>query len=65
MAKFAYNNTKNASTGYTPFELNCEFYLKVLFEKDIDPYFRSHSANKVVDELKELIELCYQNLFHA
>ena len=23
MAEFAYNNAKNASTGYTPFELNC------------------------------------------
>ncbi len=23
IAKFAYNNAKNASTGHTPFELNC------------------------------------------
>ncbi len=26
MAKFAYNNAKNASTGYTPFELNYGFH---------------------------------------
>ena len=26
MAKFAYNNTKNASISYTPFELNCGYY---------------------------------------
>ncbi len=27
MAKFAYNNAKNASTSYTPFEFNCGFDL--------------------------------------
>ena len=26
MAKFAYNNAKNASTSHTPFELNCGYY---------------------------------------
>lgn len=26
MAKFAYNNAKNAGTGYTSFELNCDYY---------------------------------------
>ena len=26
MAEFAYNNAKNASTGHTPFELNCGFH---------------------------------------
>ena len=27
MAEFAYNNAKNTSTGYTPFELNSGFHL--------------------------------------
>ena len=26
MAKLAYNNAKNASTSYTPFELHCGYY---------------------------------------
>ena len=26
IAEFAYNNTKNASTGYMPFELNYGYY---------------------------------------
>ncbi len=39
MAKFAYNNLKNASTGHTPFELNCGFYLQVSYEEDVDPCF--------------------------
>ena len=37
MTKFAYNNAKNASTGYTPFELNCRYYPWVFYEKDIGP----------------------------
>ena len=27
MAEFTYNNSKNASTGHTPFELNCGYHL--------------------------------------
>ena len=34
MAKFAYNNTKNSSTGHTLFELNCGYHLCVFFEED-------------------------------
>ncbi len=37
MAKFAYNNTKNASTGHTPFELNCSYHPRVSYKKDINP----------------------------
>ena len=65
MAEFTYNNTKNASTGYNLFKFNCGYYLKVLFEENIDPYLRSCFANKLVEELKELIEVCCQNLFHG
>ncbi len=57
MAKFAYNNIKNASTCYTLFELNYGFYPRVLFEKDVDPYFKSRLANKPADELRKLIEI--------
>ena len=39
MAKFAYNNAKNASTGYTLFELNCGYHLCVSFKEDTNPRF--------------------------
>ena len=33
---FAYNNAKNASFGYISFELNCGYYLWVLYKEDFD-----------------------------
>ncbi len=65
MAEFAYNNTKNASTGHTPFKLNCGYHLRVSFKEDVDPRSRSRSANELAEELRELMEVCCQNLFHA
>ncbi len=65
MAEFAYNNAKNASTGHILFELNCGYHSKVSFKEDFDPRLRSRSANKLVEELREWIEVCCQNLFHA
>ena len=37
MAKFAYNNIKNARTGYIPFELNCGYYLWMLYKEQVKP----------------------------
>ena len=65
MAEFAYNNAKNASTGHIPFELNCGYHLKVFFEEDVDPRLKSRFANKLVEELREMMKICCQNLFHA
>ncbi len=65
MAEFAYNNAKNASTGHTLFELNCGYHPKVSFKEDIDPRSRSRSANKLAEELRELMEVCCQNLLYA
>ncbi len=65
MTEFAYNNAKNASTGHTSFELNCGYHLRVFFEEDVDPRSRSRSANKLAEELRELMEVCCQNLLHA
>ncbi len=64
-AEFAYNNAKNASTGHTPFELNYGYHPRVSFEEDVNPRSRSCSANKLVEELRELMEVCYQNLLYA
>ncbi len=65
MAEFAYNNAKNVSTGHTPFEVNCGYHPRVSFKEDVDPRSRSRSANELAEELRELMEVCYQNLLHA
>ena len=36
-----------------------------LFEEDINPRLRSRFADKLAKELRELIEICCQNLLHA
>ncbi len=59
MAEFAYNNAKNANTNYTLFELNYGYYLKVLLEDKMNLYSKSRSANKLAEELRELIEIYY------
>ena len=58
MAEFAYNNTKNTSIGHTLFKLDCGYHPKVFFEEDVDPHSKYYSTNKLVEELKELIEIC-------
>ena len=64
-AEFAYNNAKNASTGYTPFELNCGYYPRVSYEEDLDPRSKSKTAKKLSSGLRELMTVCQQNLHHA
>ena len=53
MAEFAYNNAKHASTGYTPFELNCGYYPHVSYEEDLDPRSRSKAADKLADDMQK------------
>ncbi len=65
MAEFVYNNAKNASTGHTPFELNCGYHPQVSYEKDVDPYSQSKSTNELATELRELIAVCRENLQHV
>ena len=65
MAKFAYNNAKNASNGHTPFELNYGYHPRVSFEEDIDPGSRSKTADELSVELQELMIVCRYNLHHA
>ena len=64
MAKFAYNNTKNANTGHTPFELNCGYHPHVFFKKDTDPRSWSKTADELLAELWELMAVCRENLYH-
>ena len=52
MAKFAYNNAKNASTGHTSFELICGYHFRMSYEEDVDPRSQSKSADELSAELK-------------
>ncbi len=65
MAEFPYNNAKNTSTGYTPFDLNWGYHLRVSFKEDVDTHSKSRSANELAEELRELIEVCCQNLLYV
>ena len=51
MALFAYNNAKNASIGYTFFELNCGYYPRVSYKEDFDPRLKSRTAEELFSEL--------------
>ena len=62
MAEFAYNNAKNASTGYTLFELNCGYHPRVSYEEDIDPCSKSKSADDLTSNLREIMAVCWKNL---
>ena len=55
MAEFAYNKAKNASTGQTPFELNCGYHPRMSYEENVDPCSKSKSADKLSVKLKELM----------
>ena len=65
MAKFAYNNTKNASTSDTPFKLNCGYHSCVFFEENTDLHFQSKTVHKLSAKLREFITVCRENLYHA
>ena len=65
MAEFAYNNAKNASTGHTPFKLNCGYHPRMSYEEDVDPRSQSKSANELLADLRELMIVCQENLHHA
>ena len=65
MAEFAYNNAKNASTGHTPFELNCGYHPQISYEEDVDPRSKSKSAAELSKEIRELMTVCREKLHHA
>ena len=60
MAEFAYNNAKSASTGHTPFELNCGYHSRMSYEEDIDPRSKSKSVYKLSAKPWELISVCQE-----
>ena len=64
MAKFAYNNAINTSTNFTLFKLNYRFRFQILFKENVDARSQLCLANKLANKLRELIEICYQNLLY-
>ncbi len=65
MAKFAYNNAKNATTNGTPFKLNCSYHPQASYKKNVDSHSQSKSADKLATKLKELIAVCREKFQHA
>ena len=65
MAKFAYNNAKNASTGLTLYELKYGYHSWMSYKNDVDPCSKSKLADKLSIELRELMIVCQENLHHA
>ena len=64
MVKFAYNNTKNISTGYMLFKLYFKYYFWVFYEKNINSCFKFKSKNKLLTELQELITIYSKTLYY-
>ena len=62
MAEFDYNNTKNASTGYTPFELNCGYHPHVSYKEDLHSRSRSEAADELADDLRNFVTACRKSL---
>ena len=65
MEKFAYNNSKNISTGHTPFKLNYGYHPRMLYKEEVNPRSHSKSADELSEELRELIVVCCENLYHT
>ena len=65
MTEFAYNNSKNTSTGYTPFELNCGYHPWMLYKEEVDPRSQSKLVDKLLEELRELMIVYCKTLYHA
>ena len=47
MAKFIYNNIKNANTNHIFFKLNCKYYFYIFYEKNLDLYSKLRIAEEL------------------
>ena len=65
MTGFAYHNTKSVSTGYTPFELDYSYHPWMLYKEEVDLCSKFKSADKLLAKLRELMFICWENLYHA
>lgn len=60
-----YNNVKNASSNYTPFELNYGHHLQVFYEEDGNSHFKSKSIDELLLKLQDLMTVYWENFYHA
>ena len=58
--EFVYNNLRNASMGHMPFQLNCGYHPRMLYKEEVNPRSQSKSADKLSEELKELMIMCQE-----
>lgn len=65
IGKFAYNNSKNSSISHTLFKLNYSYHPQVSFKNKYNICSKSSSANTLVIELRELMNVCCQNLLYT
>ena len=65
IAEFAYNNAKNASTGFTPFEFNYKYHPRISYKEDLDLRSKSRIVEKLFFELRKLMTICQQNLHYV
>ena len=65
MAKFVYNNAKNASTGYMFFEMNFGYHPRIFFKEDTHPHPKSKLTDKLLAELQKLMAVCRKNIYCA
>ena len=50
ITEFAYNNAKNASTGFTPFKLKCGYHPQVSYKEDLNSCSKSKTAEELSSE---------------
>ena len=65
IAKFIYNNARNVSIDHMFFELDYSYHPQMSYEEKVDPRSKSKSANKLSAELRELMIVCQENLYHT
>ena len=65
LTKFAYNNTKHASTQMSSFEIMQKYISRMSFENFANFKIKFKSVNEHVKELTELLNVLKTNLIHA
>ena len=65
MVEFDYNNSKNVSTGHTPFKLNCGYQPWMSYKEEVDFRSQSKSADELSEKFREIMIVWCENLHHA
>ena len=65
MAEFAYNNSRNSSTGMSPFEAMQGYSPRMSYEEHADPKAKSKTAVEHAKDLEDLMKVLKENLKDA